>query len=410
MLLRIRRRLNGFLENSDLICAAVVGVFLAKTSLNVLKGEAKGSWGYGEFWINYSGGYIRRGLSGEILIFLREIGLTNSYLLVVGVLTIVVWLNFILLSLYLRLVISSVYIRVFLQLNATLFLFLIHNPNAYIRKDHFIVLGLLLHALISFKVQTFVFSPVIYIRFVRILILSLILFGQFHEIQALFIPVHLYLYLRTTQEVREKKELSKLPTIGMLAVMITTLITSGIFHGTRFQVDRIIDSIPKVERVELGAIEALGWTSGQAIDLSFRMFRSEGTLLCFGLILIIGPILITYLTGSLDRGQKFISKIAVMSPLVLLFFLGWDWGRWLVLISFSLLVLTERGHVKFDNQRPQNIMTKTVTILLIAILSLPWGTPECCNRAPEEAIFPLMNFLHENGIHLRNFLPRLFVG
>ena len=167
MLLRIRRRLNGLLENSDIICAAVVGVFLAKTSLNVLKGGAKGSWGYGEFWINYSGGYIRRGLSGEILIFLREIGLTNSYLLVAGFLTIVIWLNFILLSLYLRLVISSVYIRVFLHLNATLFLFLIHNPNAYIRKDHFIVLGLLLHAFISFKVQNLVLSPDIYLRFIR---------------------------------------------------------------------------------------------------------------------------------------------------------------------------------------------------------------------------------------------------
>ena len=405
MLLRIRRSLNRLLENSDLICTAVVGFYIAKTSFHAFKGEAKGSWGYGEFWINYSGGYVRRGLSGEVLVFLRELGLTNIYLLVVGVLTIVVWINFILLNLYLRLAISSLYIRVFLQLNATLFLFLIHNPSSYIRKDHFIVFGLLLHAVIALKVQTLVIRPFIYVNFIRILIPSLILVGQFHEIQALFIPIHFYLYLQTTQKLKGKRKLSKYPILGMFAVMITTLITSVIFHGTQLQVARIIDSIPKVEQVELGAIEALGWSSSQALDLSFRMFRSEGTLLCFGLILIIGPILISYLTGSIARDFKFIFKAAVISPLALLFFLGWDWGRWLSLLAFSLLVLTERSGVKFNYQRSQTILMKVIVLLLTVIFSVPWGNPECCNRAPEEAIFPLMNFLHENGIHLKNFLP-----
>jgi hypothetical protein len=55
------------LDKTDIGVTFLIGILLAKTSLEAIQGNFKGSWGYGEFLINYSGGYVRRGLSGALL-------------------------------------------------------------------------------------------------------------------------------------------------------------------------------------------------------------------------------------------------------------------------------------------------------------------------------------------------------
>ena len=394
-----KRIQNQIFGKIDLVIVFLIGIFLARSSTQAIRGDFRGSWGYGEYWINYSGGYVRRGLSGEILLKLREFGLENSYLIVVLVVTIVIWSNFMMLALLARRITPSPVVRAYIQLNATLFLFIVYNPNVYIRKDALIIFGLLLHALIADKVRRSELSAKKYGMFVWVLIPSLVVTGQMHEIQALFIPVHVYLYLKTVSY-RDFKVRKKFTVTTFISVMFGTLILSTVFKGSIQQTQSIIASVPKGEKVEFGAIQALGWTSHEAIQLSLRMFQSEATLLCFGLVLLIGPILLALLTSQFTRSRIFWEKILVVIPIMLLFILGWDWGRWLNLLSITIICLAVYGI------RQQSIvLTKmhaipVISLISVLIFSIIWRSPECCTRAPEEAFLNLLNFLHAFGLHL----------
>lgn len=396
----VKKRIqNEIFGKIDLVIVFLIGIFLARSSTQAIRGDFRGSWGYGEYWINYSGGYVRRGLSGEILLKLREFGLENSYLIVVLVVTIVIWSNFMMLALLTRRITPSPIVRTYIQLNATLFLFIVYNPNVYIRKDHLIIFGLLLHALIADKVSQSELPAKTYEIFIWVLIPSLVVTGQMHETQALFIPLHVYLYLKTVSQadVTGRKEFA---VISFMSIMFGTLILSTIFKGSIQQAEYIIASIPKGEKVEIGAIQALGWTSHEAIQLSLRMFQSEATLLCFGLVLIMGPILIAVLTRQFSRSRIFLEKILIVLPIMLLFILGWDWGRWLNLLSISIICLAVYG-----TRQQSIILTKMHTIPVIStisvlIFSMIWRSPECCTRAPEEAFLNLLNFLHTFGLYL----------
>ena len=394
-----KRIQNQFLEKIDLVIVFSIGIFLARSSNQAIRGDFRGSWGYGEFWINFSGGYVRRGLSGEILLKLRDFGLDNSYLIVVMVVTVIIWLNFIMMALLIRRITPSPVVRTYIQLNATLFMFIVYNPNVYIRKDHLIIFGLLLHALIADKVNKSEMSAKKYEIFIWLLIPSLLVSGQMHETQALFIPVHMYLYLKTVSHSNIKVS-ERFTVATFISVMFGTLILSTMFNGSIQQAESIIASIPPGERPEIGAIQALGWTSQEAIQLSLRMFKSEATLLCFGLILIVGPILIATLTNQFNRSRIFLEKFLMVLPIMFLFILGWDWGRWLNMLSVTIICLAIYGS---NNQA--SVLTKMHTLpiaslISVLIFSIMWRAPECCTRAPEEAFLNLLNFLHSFGLHL----------
>ena len=387
------------LDKTDIAVTLLIGILLAKSSFVAIQGNFKGSWGYGEFLINYSGGYVRRGLSGELLQLLDGIWSGKSYSITVVVISIIIWANFFMSIKLIRILFPSPLVRIYIQLNATMFLFIFFNPNVYIRKDHFIIFGLLLHALVSEKVKQKEITTNAYNKFMWVLISSLIVAGQMHETQALFIPVHIVIFLNTTKTLKIRiNRISKV--ISMLAVMAGTLLISAIFRGTNRQVQLIISGIPQDEKYEPGAIKALGWSSSEAIELSSLMFKSVPTLLCFGIIFTVGPMMIMIITNRVRSNQLIWQKIFVISPIMLLFILGWDWGRWLNLLTITILCLAVVGDVKQSKVISKFHRVPVISLIFVVIFSLVWRNPECCTRAPEEAFLNFMDFIHYFGLQL----------
>ena len=395
-----RRIVRWVSRKIDLIAALFVCLFIVATAIKAFRGDFRGSWGYGEFWINYSGGFVRRGLSGEILLYISKFSFISAYRVTILLLTLIISLNFLLFNIILKAVVKNQFSRLYLQVNATLFLFLVHNPSTYIRKDHLIVFGLLLHGLVAIKARSLEISRTFYTSFIYTLIFMLVLVGQIHEIQALFIPLHLYLLHSTTRSLGMKEKQFRVKAALLLFIMAGTLALSALFRGNDKQVDSIISSIPPGEQVEFGAIRALGWSTGEALNLSVRMFGSEATLLCFGLILIVGPIVIGYITGYFVGGDNLKWRLAAITPTFILFFLGWDWGRWISLISFSIISLASNADPVLGPRRTIFKFQTTSALIVILLFSLLWRNPECCNRAPEEAIYYPLKMLHALGISL----------
>jgi hypothetical protein len=395
-----KRFVTWLSQRIDLIAALFVGLFIAATAFKAFRGNFRGSWGYGEFWINYSAGYVRRGLSGEILLYISKFDFISAYNATVLILTLIIALNLLLFNLLLKAVVKSQAGRLYLQINATLFLFIVHNPSTYIRKDHLIVLGLLLHGLLAVKARRQEIAPTVYTTFVYALMFMFVIVGQIHEIQALFIPLHLYILHSTTTYLGIERKKFRIQAILLLFIMLGTLALSALFHGNEKQVNSIISSIPVGEQVEFGAIRALGWTSGEALNLSARMFSSEATLLCFGLIITIGPVVIGYITGYFIGGENYKWRLIALSPTLILFFVGWDWGRWISLISFSIVSLANCDDQKLGSRRNLLKFQTASTLILIILFSLLWRNPECCNRAPEEALYYPLKILHSLGIRL----------
>ena len=385
------------LDKTDIGVTFLIGILLAKTSLEAIQGNFKGSWGYGEFLINYSGGYVRRGLSGALLQLIDGIWSGKSYLITVVVVSIIIWANFLMSIKLIRILFPSPLVRIYIQLNATMFLFIFFNPNVYIRKDHLIIFGLLLHTLVAEKLKRKTITKATYEKFIWVLIGSLIIIGQMHEIQALFIPVHMLIFLNITKTLSINK-ISKV--ISMFAVMVGTLLISAILRGTKRQVQSIISSIPENEKYEPGAIKALGWSSREAMELSTLMFNSVPTLLCFGIVLIVGPITIGVITNQFRLTNLFWKKVVVISPLALLFILGWDWGRWLNLLTITILCLAAIGGAKQPKIISKFHAVPILSLILVIIFSVIWRNPECCTRAPEEAFLNFMNFIHYFGLEL----------
>ena len=52
---------------------------------SILNGFSKSSWGVAEFLINYEGGFVRRGLLGQILLYVYRITHISPYYLIIGI-------------------------------------------------------------------------------------------------------------------------------------------------------------------------------------------------------------------------------------------------------------------------------------------------------------------------------------
>ena len=108
-------------------------------------GSAKQDWGYSEFLVNYSDGFIRRGLPGTVLIKIYEMFGLDPYLFLTVLLSLVL----------IAILIIFYYLLKSTKVKASTIIFLSANPlllNAPLlsvtmfRKDWLIILGLMLHA------------------------------------------------------------------------------------------------------------------------------------------------------------------------------------------------------------------------------------------------------------------------
>lgn len=298
------------------------------------------SWQLGDWLINYSGGFVRRGLPGTLVRhFSDATGVQANHVVIV-----VSFACYLLLAGWFLLRRKGSFPAI-LILSCVAMGFPAYQ-DSIVRKD---CLGLLLF-LGCVKADGSSLPPAARFAIVNLLA-GLAIFS--HESFAFYaLPALVLLVPRNDPRPIILRGLALLPAAACLLLTI-------IFHGTPQIADAVNDSWLPLWRVTdpgdtsvenpLHAIEALGWSSAKGVSLSTHMlasgFYQPAAWAC---VFAVSFTLVVLFTGRGEQGNP--SRIRVASILLAqlvfispLFLLGVDYGRWLFFWIASSMILHLAG-------------------------------------------------------------------
>ena len=131
----------------------------------------------------------------------------------------------------------------------------------------------------------------------------------------------------------------------------------------------------------IDGIRAIGWSLKRGLVLPLRVLLSGNA---FYWLYVLGlkffTLYVISFTGTFNEFKNFIVNLHKNNPIIFLsysiFLIGWDWGRWFVIIFYLYFFLTSYLTVekKYDNK-----INLTIGVLaLYIVLSLGTIIPECC--------------------------------
>ena len=305
-----------------------------------------GPWSAGELLINYSGGFVRRGLFGEFF------SLTPQPLLAARVTQTFVALLFLV---FLGILISSLADTRFALTSAFVFIFapgglltMFLGGFEYLdRKEIWFYLVLLV---IIFAAWRWGFGSIKFATLSTLMSVAMILH---HELFFIFfaIPVTgLWLLF----------SFAKFPlsfwgpaTYGFVSLLAFFLVNSA--RGSVETVEAIYSSYRSTDAEGVtGGIEAIGWNLAQATHLSQSML-SWNNFLYWGFFLGLSMVHIFLLVWVGARGPREGSVLVgiilwQLAATGLAAYLGWDWGRWVSLFVFSSALLIALYRVSWPTQ------------------------------------------------------------
>lgn len=292
------------------------------------------AWGFGEWLINYSGGYVRRGLFGEIFLLIFG-GLANP-LIALAILQIMVY-SFLWLFAF----------NVMKNLNFSWFsLALVCNPagvlfsgwDIYVlaRKES---LGLASLILLGFSLRNentkatklFVFGILLYI------------FSLFASEVNLFLIAGVYYFIKRKYPKKSSINLIFLSTL-LLAVFIYLTVN---YHGNSNIAQKVCSEITgsgiNIKNCD-GAIATLEISLSQAVE---HLKGDYPANLIYYILLIIGLIPLISTKWILSNKKFLVFVFASYAPLYLL---AWDYGRWNYMIIFQTTIIYVFSE-KFDRMQ-----------------------------------------------------------
>ena len=404
--------------NIFFICLIVLGI-----PLNLYKNRFyDNSWTVGEWLISYAGGFVRRGLPGEIIHHISAFYSISPILLI--------WLfsvtALIALAILLLDFCKDLFQRSFLL--SQLIILAPISDNYLIRKDSFLVLlyGLSLVALKKFsKEKLSKFSCIFYVNFFSIIgILS-------HEAYGIWgLPSLIIIFYLLNRDTKKGIYKSILLSIFYLIPSIFSFTTCWVFKGNMQQAMLIHESWQNLEDIlptlgslnesqPLGAIAAIGWGKSQIFVSSLF---SQFNLLIFwhpGMwLLTIYIVLKLFIDTKKDYFQSAKRSIVCLQLIAFLpLFLFVDIGRWIFMwlsssaLLFAFLIQVfgiEKVISHTEGFKGSKFLKKIITpfkspkIYNIFLLSV--GIPHCCWSIGRYIVSNPIGFAIKNAIFYFKFL------
>ena len=309
----------------------------------------------GDWLINYHGGFTRRGLFGDIIIYLNNIiklDLINLFFISV----IILYLFFIILFINILLKAKINFFVLLLIFSPATILFNFFDPLAIGRKEFLFFLFFIIYFLFKDKKLFFYISPILSF----FIVLS-------HELFVLLLPLFFISKFINSKTLKLKDyKLESLISFSSLVALFLILLYSD---------PNVVDTCKPI--MEYG----YGWQICLAINdltLSYNLsfIRSPIYIIyySFFLGLVILPILMSLLKNFRYSYKKsFILIFLSFLPISLLFFVANDWGRYIHIYSFMWLLI-----ILFNNQEEENINLNIKKLIILIIFSTSWYMPHCC--------------------------------
>lgn len=346
-----------------LLVIAVIFKFINQ----IITGYYKEGPNLSEFLINYEGGFVRRGILGQIVIFLyREFSISPYYFILI-----LCVIAFILLILF--------FVYQFKRKGYILFLlpfvFFLGNPvinNFWFRKDILLSLIFIVSVYLSFKKS---YINLIYINFVLVFAILM------HE-SILFFGVPIIFLINVYKE----REVSIKSFFLKIICFMPLFIAGGLVllnKGNRQISNEIWKSWNHINFPLNGlnyppaAMESLSWSTKEGIGLSLSVITNfDGGIFAPLAWLLIFFVTFYIFSNFLQINNKFvevkedvassnlISKVLLFQFIMIvpLFLLGWDFSRWYfhwAVSSFAVIALVPEGfHKKIKSLKVDSVIYK----------------------------------------------------
>lgn len=317
----------------------LVVILLNIVTKNILFGYEKKTWNISEFLINYEGGYVRRGLLGQLLLWLsKNLGIIPYYVIICTCLF----------SLFIFIIYFFINFKKnnfpTIYLASILFFSNVIINDFWVRKD-IIILNIFILIVFLDKKEKIIHQLLKY--------LFIIIGALIHEsIIFLLIP---YFLMKTISLIKFKNRKSLYDAGINLFLAILLLLYNTFNKGNELIVSKIKNSwkdvyFPYDTRVDenIDAIDAIGWDLTTGLSYTFKTLLNFDNGIYAPLVILITILAIFLLLYSIplrndksERKRQAIMVYSIVQFLAIfpLFLLGWDYARWFFLWTASTMIL-----------------------------------------------------------------------
>ena len=341
-------------------------------------------WTYSEIHLNYSQGFIRRGLLGQVMLYLNDIGLSkkifySSIYFIISIINIIIFLKI------LRSTFKDKWIFLFFSFNPSLILFSFYDLGGYARSEVFGILLLLVHTFIFIKVKNRNIDLKTYKKiFISLLVPGIYISTLIHEINILTIFFHLF----TTYNIL--KFYNKFKLINLIKIFTPLIFLIPIvYHFYTKQIDSsaidmMFNSLNENENVNIWIWKSI-FTSINDRKTELQYMLNPKTNLLFYIFIFAFytfPIFIFFYVWNRIGLYRLCISIIVVMPIFLLFFIGRDWGRWMNFTIFILFCINIQFLFFYVNKIQYNFKNQILNFTFILFITLQLTLtriPHCCN-------------------------------
>lgn len=292
--------------------------------------EGGHAWGVGEWLINYNGGFVRRGLMGQILLSSANDRNASLAILVCFQFALVGYVSFFVLQFFLQKKFS--WWGVAIALNPAGLLAIAWDSNLLIRKEWLGLAILVWLAKKDMAVNTKSRFAILVFLFSASLLSS--------EVNLAFILPICYLLSRSEYP---SDRILKILIIILMSFSALTLILVTKFHGDAEVSRRVCDLVRENGfSVNLncdGAISALSLSLTDALG----HFKSDYPGYFFYFILLFVAFIPIYFSSWYRANRKW--TISMFLGVVPLFLVAWDYGRWIFIFVVSISICMAASRV-----------------------------------------------------------------
>ena len=341
------------------------------------------SYAFTELHINYLGGFIRRGLLGEISrLFSPLINNINFFASIFGILY---FIHIILFYKLIKKFENFSLIIIFLSLSPSLLLFPITRPENYMRNDIFFIIAILSHSLFIYRSSFNNIYLKNYSRFQKIYLIPFLFLNiLIHEAQIFFISVHLLLTYSFVQ--KNLKEFFKSNFAKIYLVLLIPFIMAILNPGNDFEIREIknylstllhTNNLDPINNLYGNINLALGSVLKSFVFYTYNMFTNLFAAIILSVISLI--LLFHYLIDNkvvIIKNSLIKNYFIFFIPCLLIFVAGSDFGRWLNILSFHLLAFY--FILNIDNNKKFFFNLRTWILIYLSLFSyiFLWTLPE----------------------------------
>lgn len=340
----------------------------------------KSPFQYSDWLINYQGGFVRRGLPGEIfyqLYKLTSIPLDLIVFFSVSLLYIFFAINFVKFTSNIKLNLLNLLI-LFSPLS---FIYPVMEQKVSGRKDIIFIFLVIFLTMILDKLK---------FEHQKYLIILLVLISAFsHTGFIVFTPIFFLLFIVSNHKNSFWKILRELIIISAFSILILLLIlfNTSIDNQSIYKIcEAIKDYLPACGQDDY--IETVNWSLKYAIELNDKLWKKENYISFYTLAFIFAnaPLVYAFYKAELNKKYSFrVNPIFIFIFINLItipiYFVGVDYGRYMHITYLSLLILYFKAvSTKFlvVNNELGNIR-KPLAVLIVFLFGFTWTIPHCCN-------------------------------